>query len=139
MKIDTLLLADAATASEGKIYVHGGGLTNITPPFFPWTHPQLAIVFRVVVEPGDEAEDHEMVIEILDPEGAAVVPELKVPMPRDSIPPREEEDEVIYLMGALTLAGLPLQTVGMHHVRLTVDDSDVTAEHPLRVKPSGPD
>lgn len=43
------MLADAAQALDGKLYIHGGGWDTITAKSFPTFHPSmaLALLFRV--------------------------------------------------------------------------------------------
>lgn len=50
MILESLLLADNAAAAGGKLYVHGGGITRITPPTLPWVQPLLTVVLRLLAD-----------------------------------------------------------------------------------------
>lgn len=46
MQVDAFMLAEAARATDGRLFIHGGGLVRIVAPLLPWTHPQIALVAR---------------------------------------------------------------------------------------------
>ena len=48
------MLADAATVAEGKLYVHGGGWSNLFVDAIPYDYPSFSLVF-VLEMSGDEA------------------------------------------------------------------------------------
>ena len=79
MKV-TMLLADAAQAVEGKLYVLGGGWSVTGPAPVP---SAIALYLQV---PWDQAnEQHELRLALLDADGGAVV---------------DDEDEPIVIEGA---------------------------------------
>ena len=127
MRLHFLFLADAATGAEGKLYIHGGGLTEIHPPALPWRHPQIAVVFRLEVEPGDEARDHSLQLRVVGPQDEPVTPIFEMPLSRGEIPSRTG-DRPIFVQAAITMAPLPVDKLGDHHVVLVVDGEPVGSE-----------
>jgi|HubBroStandDraft_4_1064222.scaffolds.fasta_scaffold138399_4 hypothetical protein len=51
MRVTTSLLADAATVADGKLYIHGAGWDRINSPVLPVTHPGMALVLVLEVDP----------------------------------------------------------------------------------------
>lgn len=72
MILDFLLLADHAEHDGGKVNITGGGVTNVTADQAPFTVPELMLVGRLLVQPGDEADTHELGLRRIDPDGTAV-------------------------------------------------------------------
>ncbi len=68
MKV-TLLLADAAQAVEGKLYVLGGGWSVTGPEPSP-----MAIAVKIEVPWSQTNTKHRLRLELLDSDGTAVIP-----------------------------------------------------------------
>src|SRR5262245_50313329 len=90
MRLDTCLLADAATTTpDGKVFIHGGGITRLTPPTLPWTHPMLALVLRFELEEDDPGTSHQISLGLNSPAGEEMLtpaPELDVhPTPTKAV------------------------------------------------------
>lgn len=72
VQVTTSLLAEAATVSEGKLYIHAGGWDVLNVPSFPATFPQFALV--LVIEMSiDEMTGDELEIRLIDNEEAIAV------------------------------------------------------------------
>jgi hypothetical protein len=69
MRVTCALLADAATAVAGKLFVHGGGIDTIYVQRVPAIHPSLSLVLGILFEPTDDAEQIEMRIDFVGPGG----------------------------------------------------------------------
>ena len=69
MQTTTALLADAATVSNGKLFVHGGGITHLGAAQFPVRHPTLALVLVFRVEWTETSEEHALEISLEDEDG----------------------------------------------------------------------
>jgi hypothetical protein len=89
LRLETFLLADHAVAtSDGKLYIHGGGITRINAPIIPVALPFLSIVLRFRVMLADVGE-HTLLIGFQNPQKAQLLPTeqakfwspLQMPMP----------------------------------------------------------
>lgn len=68
VRVTTSLLADAATACDGKLYVHGGGWDVLNTASVPFTQPLMAVVLMIEMEPSEVAE-HTFAISLVDDGG----------------------------------------------------------------------
>jgi hypothetical protein len=129
MRLDTCLLADAATTTpDGKMFIHGGGITRLTPPTLPWTHPTLTLVLRFELEAEDVGVAHEILLGLESPAGEAMLtpaPTIKVPGAAARAIPGEES----YLQTVFQIAGIPIATDGIYRLSVALDGE------PLRVLP----
>ena len=121
MRLDTFLLADAATAPpDGKLYVHGGGLTVIRAPVVPLSIP-LAVVIRIRVDDAELRSAHELVLSITGPDGNPVWPTQRLGFgPVDQIDPLAEGEER-YIQVALSFGAIGFPTVGVYRFVLEGD------------------
>ena len=133
MRLDFCIVAEAAHATGGKLYIHGGALSNIAPPALPWLQPQLAFVLRVELEEGEDHEDHEIRLVMCAPSGEQVVPTLGVPLLAEHVPPRTP-GRPIFLNMALTVGSIPIHEHGDYRLEVRVDDELVHVE-PFFVNP----
>lgn len=132
MRLDTVLFADAASAIGGKLYIHGGGITRIEAPTFPWTHPQLAIVVRLEVEDRDRerwaVEAPMLSVALRDPDGKDLIETVALPL-RGDLPPPSGTEEPRYLHMVLTAGPLEFAREGVFELELGL------GEEPLRTVP----
>lgn len=68
MRLDFFVLADGASAPDGKVYIHGGAITRVFPTGFPAT-TVMAAVTRLLFD-ADEigGEPRPFTIELAEPE-----------------------------------------------------------------------
>jgi hypothetical protein len=132
MELDTFMLADAATGTpDGKLFIHGGGITRITPPIIPWTQPQLAIVARLRMGPEDWDQEHELQLSLLDPDGALIMPPAPVTVEAPQRPDAAEGEEH-YVQLAIGLASPTFAREGLYKVELRLGEK-LLRSLPLRV------
>lgn len=126
MRLDMAILADAATAPpDGKLYIHGGGITRITAPVLPWTQPQLAIVARFLVESGDEHESHALEVTLASPQGQNIFPPAAIEIPTHEFPGPPLEGEERFMQMALAIAALTFAVEGVYRINLTLDGEHI--------------
>jgi hypothetical protein len=131
------IFADAATAAEGKVYIHGGGVTRINAPVLPWIQPQLALAVRLVTEPDDIKDEHIITLRLVDPQGAPVLPDAAVRVPPQPPPPKVE-GEPTYLLLAVGIGPIPFTHQGIYRVAIIVDGDELRSL-PLAVVPVTPE
>jgi len=123
MKV-TILLADAAQAAEGKLYVLGGGWSITGPDPSP-----MALAIKIEV-PWDQANTpHTCRLELLDSDGQPV--EAEAPEGEQAIffeagfevgrPPGVKPGTPIDLPLAVNMPPVPLEPSGRYEWRLSID------------------
>jgi hypothetical protein len=138
MRLDFFLLAEAAFGAEGKLYIHGGGLTTITPPRVPWTHPQLAVVIGFVLDEADRERGHELNVRLIDPAGDMVLPDLEASVAETELTQHVDEDQRTVMHVSLTVAGIPMRLAGVYTFEMLLDGERI-ATRPLRLVAPDPD
>lgn len=63
------MLADAATAFNGKLYVHGGGWDSLMVRQFPAAHPSMALVALLSAEATEAPGTGELRVQLVDEDG----------------------------------------------------------------------
>jgi len=135
MLVDYLLLADAAAALQGKLYVHGAGWDTIWGAQFPVVHPLIAVALRLRVPWANTNQPYDLTIDVLDEDGVSILPAPTGP-PKVTInvgrPPQAPpgSDQVVPL--ALNLQNLEFAHAGSYAVVLRINDSDA-ARSPFTV------
>ncbi|MEA2644926.1 MAG: hypothetical protein QOE92_9 [Chloroflexota bacterium] len=118
MKVDYLILADAAIAADGKHYLHGAGWDTVAARSFPVWHPQMSAAVRLRVPAGDAP--HRLGVDLLDPTGASLLP---APLYTDVNPAAAAgagaEEQVFALV--FNFGGLQFSEPGAYAVVLTAD------------------
>jgi hypothetical protein len=130
VRLDFALLADGVAASEGKFYIHGGGVRAVSVPQLPvpWRG---GIAARLTADLSELGETHELIVRGFLPddelffEPAPITLDLSLPSPDTS-------DREIAVVLAFDIAGIPLIAEGGYRFEILLDD-EVVAELPLRV------
>lgn len=129
MKVQSFMLADAASALESKLYIHGGGFTRITTGELPFVR-QFAFVAQCRVEDGDDGAQA-VGFSLKGPAGTFVVPEhgFNVDLQHhEALAPGEP----LLLNFTVTVNGLLFQEAGVHEAELWIQRA-VVASLPLVV------
>jgi hypothetical protein len=118
----TMLLADAAQVSDGKLSVLGGGIAVIAPQPQP-----LALAFVVSVPTASAGRPLSWVCELLDPERMPVmagdVPVLVNGEVTAAPPQGWPESQPVNVPVVISFNGLPLQPGSTYTWRLAIDGS----------------
>ena len=121
IRVDCLLLADAAQEAGGRLYVLGGGWNRLRVADLPIQAPALALAIRVVVPWHDTNQPLPITIQLEDPDGHRLLsdpPRLNLTVGRPpGLAPGAEQAVPL----ALSLAGFPLRVAGTHAFVVTHD------------------
>ncbi len=125
------MLADAAAAFNGKLYIHGGGIGRIDAPVIPWAQPSMALVARFLLKEEELGKPRRLGIRLLDPDGAHAMP------PADAEGALERPGEVVegeefHLQLVLTVGPVLFAREGIFRFELRVDGK-TAREIPLPV------
>jgi hypothetical protein len=120
MRLDCLLVADAAAALEGKLYIHGGGITRVTPPMFPWAQPMAFCIRLLPDEDDDLGVARKLALRMTDPGGNSMLAGGEFTMP--------PIDETVWLAGeersveiSVTVSNVVFPEPGLFELELLID------------------
>lgn len=131
MELDYLMLADAVTVAENKLYIHGGGLASIRVPQVPWPL-QLGVAGRFVAQEAELGEQHHFSLVVIEPDGSPVFPIQPIPFtlgPQHYVAEGESELQVLV---AIALGPIALRHTGWHTFSFGLDEEPVLERY-LRV------
>src|ERR1700737_5514077 len=69
------VLADAATAAEGKHYIHGAGWDTVFATAFPVTQPSLGVALRLRVPWHDTNQPTKISVDVVNADNLSILPE----------------------------------------------------------------
>lgn len=119
--VDVALLADAVQASQGKLFVLGGGWDVLTVRSLPARHPSMGIGLRVRVPWGWRGDKVQLEVELQDQDGGSVLPgSLKAPVPvrrPDHLP----EGQDLTVVRALTFTNIVFRNEGAYSFVVSID------------------
>jgi hypothetical protein len=69
MEVISAMLADAATALNGKLYVHGGGWDSLMVRQFPAAHPSMALAVLLSADATEAPGTGEFRVQLVDEDG----------------------------------------------------------------------
>jgi hypothetical protein len=120
MKLDALILADAATVVGDKYFVHGGGFTRYEVPRLPAPIPFSALV-RFLVDESDFDKEHSLRLTLTGPAG---IPNIE-PVEIGAVYPSPDADDLVegqqlFMQFALAVPAVAL-LAGIYHFELALD------------------
>src|SRR6266566_7623102 len=130
------MVADAATKSEGKLYIHGGGWNTIFTAGLPATHPVLALVLTFKLSWHEAHEDLPFVIELLDEDNQALALRGEGTL-RMAPAAHLKKGADIYDSFAQTFYNLTFERYGQYRFRISSGDRKL-ASVPISVVPLPP-
>ncbi len=121
MQLDFAILADSAQISEGKMFIHGGGL-NIIRRHAPLPVPLgIVLAFQLSFDP-DEADQHYDVQVWLDDQ-----PIIRGDVFTGELPAQAPKGLPLVAPNVVPLGMLQLERDGIHRVSLHVDGEELKA------------
>lgn len=119
-EIEYAFLADAAEVQPGsKFHVLGGGVTRLSGPAFPFTHPHLAVLVGLRLTAVERAREHDLGFVVTAPDGAQVTNATGRVISRG---PNDVGDIVVAI--AMDLWNMTMRTAGEYSVRITIDGNE---------------
>ena len=121
MKIRSFMIADDVARGEGgKVFIHGGTLTEIEAAAFPHVHPRLAVFATVETDKGDA--DVTFSVAVLDSDGRPISPPMGGMVDVSTVEDAPLPAQVNLL---LTIQGAVFPEPGLYWFALTIDDQEV--------------
>jgi hypothetical protein len=118
--IEYAFLADAAEVQPGsKFHVLGGGVTRLSGPAFPFTHPHLALVVGLRLSAVERNREHDLGFVVTAPDGAQVTNATGRVVSRG---PNDAADIVVAI--AIDLWNMTMRVAGEYSVRITIDGNE---------------
>ncbi|HEV1997639.1 MAG TPA: GNAT family protein [Candidatus Dormibacteraeota bacterium] len=119
VKVDYLILADAAIAADGKHYLHGAGWDTVIASAFPVIHRHVSAALRLRLPNQDSR--HRLGVDVVGPDGASLLasPIYTDVAPDPTMPANGAEDQALCLV--FNFDGLRLGGPGTHAVVVNVD------------------
>ncbi|MCS6803093.1 MAG: hypothetical protein RMM58_14925 [Chloroflexota bacterium] len=121
IRAECFILADGAQEANGKLYILGGGWDTLYSRSFPFVHPQLALAIKLVIPWGATAHPHELLVALVDEDGASLLPEPPRLQFNVGRPPHAEPGEEVSMPVTITLNQLTIAQPGRYTVLLHVD------------------
>jgi hypothetical protein len=125
VKIINFMLADAVShGRDGKLFVHGGGITEIDATEFPHTEPRFGIVITLVREDEAPGSDHEVRLAFLSPSRG----ELPLGDPVSlRVPPDADTEAPMLINMVATFTGIEFPETGLYWLQLYFDEGVVSS------------
>lgn len=120
MQAEFAFLADAAEAApNGKLYVLGGGISEVFAPSFPWMHPVVTLVVNLRLHASECERLHKLDIQFWDADGNVLPPQLSAEFnaPRH----RQHPARDVFLQLVFNIVGLQLPQPGEYDFHVVVD------------------
>jgi hypothetical protein len=134
MQVTTAMLADAATVSLGKLYVHGGGWDAIVATQIPALHPTLALALAFKMDWHEGNEALPVVIDLVNEDGELACG-IHIEMTLRVAPsPIMKKGVDLYQYTAHTFNCLQFEGYGIYRFQVIHDD-EVLASVPLSILP----
>ena len=119
-EIEYAFLADAADAQPGqKFHILGGGVSRLSGPSLPFSHPHLSLVVGLRLTAAERNREHEIGFVVTAPDGSSVAESTGRVVAHG---PSEPTDVVLTL--AVDLWNLTLVSAGEYAVRILVGGSE---------------
>ncbi len=117
MEVEFAMLADSAQASEGKVYLLGGGIDKIFAKAFPAAHPHMALILKLKLDSSECEREHALEIELWDADGNPVGAKLSAKFEAA----REDLGRPSYALLVLNIVGQTFKAAGDYAFKVLVN------------------
>ncbi|MFN8535274.1 MAG: hypothetical protein U0556_17190 [Dehalococcoidia bacterium] len=125
IRAECFILADGAQEAAGKLFVLGGGWDTLYSRTYPLTYPQLSLAIKLVVPWSATADQHELIVMLVDDDGASVLaepPRLQFSVGR---PPNAEPGDEVSMPFTVTLGQIAIPRPARYSFILHVDGKTI--------------
>lgn len=125
MRIRNFIVADAVSGGpQGKWFVHGGGVTQISAFEFPYVQAKLGLLVTLVYEGPEDDIEHDVEIAIASDAGIETTKllQLHAPKPPEAFETRKSW-QLLHLVG--DVSGLPFDEPGRYWVVLKLNGNEM--------------
>ena len=133
MEVDFALLADAADAVNGKLYLVGGAFDTIWAQQTPLMYPKLSLALRLLFSPAELGRKHKLEIRIMNEDGKNVAPPIagELEVQKNSNLPKGWRQGFLTVMN---FANLNFSNFGDYTFELVMNNTGIK-RIPLRIAP----
>jgi hypothetical protein len=127
MRLDTIIVADAAAQAGGKLSILGVWTTRLSPAQFPHAEPSISVVVRAFVDDEDFGADHLIEVVWEGPDGVQVGMPSRFDIPRaylDNARAQTVEGETLAFVVTSTVMGAQFPRPGLYHVVVRLDGAE---------------
>ncbi len=137
MKLDWMILANAAEIHGGLLTMMGGGWDTVTPggetpPGTPAAYVRGSLVARILMNRSETERPHVFEIRVMDGDGENIAPALEGEFTATLSPDLPTGWDQSFLI-AIDMTGMPLPVVGMYEMTFSVD-GHFLGSRPFRVR-----
>ena len=120
MKVDWIVLANAAEAREGVVYLMSAGWDTMARPSYP-SQLNAAVGMRLLFH-RSEAREHHVEVQVATQDGTQLMPPVRFPLPvvvPQALPPGWD----VAVAVAVTLSVIPIPGEGKYAIEVLLDDT----------------
>jgi len=123
MELDFALLARSATASQGELFIHGGGLAQLAVQSLPAAMP-IAVAARFAAAPEEFGSEHTIGLRVYEP---LMLAPSATPEPMSftlEADPHEPEGELSVML-VMSIGAFRINAIGQYRFELALDGTPV--------------
>jgi hypothetical protein len=134
MELSYAFFAHAAEFSpDGKLSVLSGDLDTLFSEVFPFTHPAIALVVKLLIRPEECPREYQFRAEIVDPHGEVIPPKISFPFTPNLGCYRP--DDIVGMGLSIHLQGITFPVSGKYVLQMWVDDQPLGRPVTLHLAP----
>ena len=133
MNVDYVVLADAASAAEGKLYIHGAGWDTVRALQFPAIHHAIAVAMRLRVGWHETNQQHVLQVDLADADEQSLLPDLFRSEINVGRPPHLEPGEEQVMPIVVNFVNISFAKPGTYVIKVLLNEQ-VVSRSPFTVK-----
>jgi hypothetical protein len=127
VELSFAVLADGAVARpDRKLDIYGAGIAQINAFRFPAAHPNITLALRVNLTPQELRTDHQLTVDVIDPDGAPRMQTMNVTIQSDPVAlAAAQPTENLGIVLVIEIRNLEFASPGDHSVVLLWDGNEL--------------